>query len=56
MLGFEGDGKVSEDLNEARPYGFALHLRILLPLQCTRQRLHPSKSSWVNNTVPAKGD
>lgn len=46
MLGFEGDGKIPEYLNEARSYGFALHLGILLALQCTRRLLHPSKSSW----------
>lgn len=33
MLGFQGDGKVPEDLNEARPNGLALDLGILFALQ-----------------------
>lgn len=41
MLGFEGDGKIPKDLNEACPNGFALNLRILFPLQCTGRLLHP---------------
>ena len=47
MLGLEGDGKVSEDLDEASPNGLALHLRILLALHRTRLilMLCPARSS-----------
>ena len=42
MFGFEGDGKIPEDLYEACPNGLALDLRILLALQRTRLLHHPT--------------
>lgn len=47
MLSFQGDGKVAEDLNEARPNGFALDFRIFLALQSTRLLLHPTKQQGM---------
>ena len=56
MFGFQSDGKVPENLNEARPNGFALHLRILLALQSTRLLLHTIKQQGTTAARQVKAD
>ena len=52
MLGFQGDGKVPEDLNEARPNGLALDLRVLFAL-CSKLLRRPTKEQIF--CFPCKG-